>query len=121
MAWTLRTIWLDLRYGLPGMIKLGRRFMPWSRLSGTPSVDAPAQAPGGKASGVCVVSADAPEKRFYSLMIEVRPAEATAETLRLFSDIGSCRLTAALNLPDGCELRRCMIVSADFAEILIKT
>ncbi|HEX4603700.1 MAG TPA: hypothetical protein VH724_06880, partial [Candidatus Angelobacter sp.] len=34
------------------------------------------------------------EKRFYSLMIEVRPAEADAETLRLFSDVGSPALTA---------------------------
>jgi hypothetical protein len=120
MAWTLRTIWLDLRYGLPGMIKLGRRFIPGSRLSSSPSVDAAAQAPGVYAPGACDAPADAHEKRFYSLMIEVRPNEADAETLRLFSDVGSCGLTAALNLPDGCEIRRCMIVSADFAEMLIR-
>ncbi|HZI56902.1 MAG TPA: hypothetical protein VFF39_09010 [Verrucomicrobiae bacterium] len=53
-------------------------------------------------------------------MIEGRPAEADAETLLLFSDVGSLALTETLNLPDGCELRRCMIVSADFAEMLIR-
>jgi hypothetical protein len=94
--------------------------MSWSRLSGSLAIDATAQGSCGNTPGVCAASGDAPEKRFYSLMIDVRPAEADAETLRLFSDIGSCGLTAALNLPDGCELRRCMIVSAEFAEMLIR-
>ena len=53
-------------------------------------------------------------------MIEVRPEEADAETLRLFSDAGSPGLASTLNLPAGCEIRRCMIVSADFAEMLIR-
>jgi len=91
--------------------------MPWSRLYSSLAVDATAKVPGVNAPGTCDASAGAPEKRFYSLMIEVRPAEADAETLRLFSDIGSC---ARLNLPDGCEIRRCMIVSADFTEMLIR-
>jgi hypothetical protein len=69
--------------------------------------------------GACIPPA-VREKRFYSLMIEVRPAEADAETLRLFSDVGSPALTATLNLPNGCELRRCMCVSAEFAEMLIR-
>lgn len=118
MAWTLRTIWLDLRYSLPGMIKFGRRAILGSRLSGSPSVDAAARAAGVSPPGVCAAPAEA-EKRFYSLMIEVRPAEADAETLRLFSDY-SLGLTEALHLPEGCEIRRCMIVSADFAEMLIR-
>jgi hypothetical protein len=59
-------------------------------------------------------------KRFYSLMIEVRPEEADAATLELFSDTGSPALAATLNLPAGCELRRCMDVSAEMAEVLIR-
>ena len=119
MAWTLRTIWLDLRYGFQGMIKLGRRSIRGSRLSSSPSVDTTVRAPGVCAPGACAAPADVPERRFYSLMIEVRPEEADAETLRMFSD-SSFGLTEALNLPDGCEIRRCMIVSADFAEMLIR-
>lgn len=56
-------------------------------------------------------------KRF--LTIEVRPAEADAETLLLFSDDAGISLATTLNLPAGCELRRCTPVSPDFAEILI--
>ena len=119
MAWTLRTIWLDLRSDIHSMIRFGRQFMFWSRLSGSLAVDADVEVPQVNAPA-CVASADAPEKRFYSLMIEVRPAEADAETLQLFSDVGSLALTETLNLPDGCELRRCMIMSADFAEMLIR-
>jgi hypothetical protein len=71
-----------------------------------------------QASGVYAPEA-CKAKRFYSLMIEVRPEEADAETLLLFS-CGACfSLSATLNLPAGCELRRCMSVSPDFAEILI--
>lgn len=61
----------------------------------------------------------APAKHFYSLIIEVRPAEADAETLQLFSEEAGVSLAATLNLPAGCELRRCTPVSPDFAEILI--
>jgi hypothetical protein len=53
-------------------------------------------------------------------MIEVRPAEADAETLRLFSDY-SLGLTETLHFPEGCEIRRCMIVLADFAAMLIRS
>jgi hypothetical protein len=53
-------------------------------------------------------------------MIEVRPEEADAETLQLFS-AGACfSLAATLNLPAGCELRRCMDMSPEFAEVLIR-
>jgi hypothetical protein len=116
MAWTLRTMGSGIRYGLQSALRFGLWLVPRSRLSGSPSIDASAQTSGVNAPGGCA----APEKRFYSLMIEVRPAEADAETLRLFSDVGSLALTETLNLPDGCELRRCMIVSADFAEMLIR-
>jgi hypothetical protein len=61
----------------------------------------------------------APAKHFYSLIIEVRHDEADAETLQLFSDDAGLGLAATLNLPTGCELRRCTPVSPDFAEILI--
>ena len=53
-------------------------------------------------------------------MIEVRPEEADAATLELFSDTGCPALAATLNLPAGCELRRCMDVSAEMAEVLIR-
>ena len=52
-------------------------------------------------------------------MIEVRPDEMDPATRELFSDTGCPRLAATLNLPAGCELRRCIDVSPDFAEILI--
>jgi hypothetical protein len=51
------------RLGLVG------RFVLWSRLSGSLALMRLALTPG----------VNAPEKRFYSLMIEVRPAEADAE------------------------------------------
>jgi hypothetical protein len=75
-----------------------------------------------QASGVypleaCALSADGRAKRFYSLMIEVRPEEADAETLRLFSGDACFSLSATLNLPAGCELRRCMDMSPDLAEV----
>jgi hypothetical protein len=65
------------------------------------------------------VAPSALEKRFYSLIIEVRPSEADAEILQLFSDDAGFSLAATLNLPAGCQLRRCTSVSPDFAEILI--
>jgi hypothetical protein len=65
------------------------------------------------------VAPPAPAKRFYSLIIEVRPAEADAETVQLFSDEAAFSLAATLNLPAGCQLGRCTPVSPDFAEILI--
>jgi hypothetical protein len=67
----------------------------------------------------CAVTPSAPAKRFYSLIIEVRAAEADAETVQLFSDEAAFSLATILNLPAGCELRRCTPVSPDFAEILI--
>ena len=65
------------------------------------------------------VAQSAPAKRFYSLIIEVRPGEADTETLQLFSDEAGVSVATTLNLPTGCELRRCTPVSPDFAEILI--
>lgn len=53
-------------------------------------------------------------------MIEVRPDQADAETLQLFSDIGSFGLAAMLNLPAGCELRRCREMSPEAAEVVIR-
>jgi hypothetical protein len=53
-------------------------------------------------------------------MIEVFPEEADAETLQLLSDFGSSGLAAMLNLPAGCELRRCMEMSPDVAEVVIR-
>ena len=73
------------------------------------------QASGSLEPGACVSP-----KRFYSLMIEVRPDEADAATLELFSDSGCATLAATLNLPAGCELRRCIDVSTEAAEVLIR-
>jgi hypothetical protein len=61
-----------------------------------------------------------PAKLFYSLMIEIGPEEADAETLQLFADEACFTLSDALSLPAGCKLRRCMYVSAEFAEMLIR-
>jgi hypothetical protein len=61
-----------------------------------------------------------PAKLFYSLMIEISPEEADAETLQLFSGEACFTLADALSLPTGCKLRRCMYVSTEFAEILIR-
>jgi hypothetical protein len=99
MAWILSALWSAV----------------WSRSSATPARGAGVQASGGLEPGPSVSP-----KRFYSLMIEVRPEEADAATLELFSDTGSPALAARLNLPAGCELRRCMIVSAESAEVLIR-
>ena len=78
------------------------------------------QASGGSEPGACAPSANVQAKRFYSLMIEVRPDEADAATLELFSDTGCPTLAATLNLPAGCELRRCIDVSPEMAEVLIR-
>jgi hypothetical protein len=53
-------------------------------------------------------------------MIEVRPEEADAETLQMFSGAACFSLADTLNLPPGCELRRCLDMSPDMAEILIR-
>jgi hypothetical protein len=53
-------------------------------------------------------------------MIEVRPSEADAETLQLFSSEACFTLASTLTFPAGCQLRRCMYVSAEFAEMLIR-
>lgn len=103
MAWILRTLWLDLSYGLRAICRRSKadaRSFPRSE----PSL---------------AVAPSAAAKRFYSLIIEVRPAGADAATLQLFSDEAAVSLATTLNLPTGCELRRCTAVSPDFAEILI--
>lgn len=41
-------------------------------------------------------------------------------TPRAVSDIGSFVLAETLNLPTGCELRRCMDMSPELAEVLIR-
>jgi hypothetical protein len=53
-------------------------------------------------------------------MIEVRPDETDADTLQLFSETACFSLAATLNLPAGCELRRCLDMSPDMAEVLIR-
>src|SRR5262245_49999263 len=97
MAWILSTLWSAV----------------WSRSSASPARDAGVQASSGLEPEACGLSAEPQTKRFYSLMIEVRPDEADAATLELFSETGSPALAARLNLPAGCELRRCMDVSAE--------
>jgi hypothetical protein len=104
MAWIFRTLWSGL----------------WSRLSGSPAEGSGKQASGVYAPEACALSADGRAKRFYSLMIEVRPEEADTETLQLFSDGAFFGLAATLNLPAGCELRRCMDMSPELAEVLIR-
>ena len=64
------------------------RIAAWSRFRSS-VYGAGAQASGGSAPGTCAPPADGRKKRFYSLMIEVRPKEADAETLQLFSDFGA--------------------------------
>jgi hypothetical protein len=108
MAWILRTLWLDLRSCIRAIgrwSKSGARCGPQSMPTSQP-VDG-------------AVTPLAPAKRFYSLIIEVRPSEADAETLLLFSDEAGVSLATTLNLPTGCKFRRCTSVSPDFAEILI--
>lgn len=103
MAGILKTIWLDLRFGL-------RAISRPSKAKTSVFTD-----PNAAVSN----SSAAPAKRFYSLIIEVRHDEADAETLLLFSDEAGISLAATLNLPAGCQLRRCTSISPDFAEILI--
>lgn len=113
MAGILKTIWLDLRFCLRA---IRRRSKPFH--SGFPIFNAGPQPPDNSdapADGSSASSA----RRFYSLIIEVRPDDASAETLKLFSDEVGISLAATLNMPVGCELRRCTPVSPDFAEILI--
>jgi len=97
MAWILSTLWSELRSALRPTAR--------SRLSRFPVDGAP--------------PADGP-KRFYSLTIEVRPDEADTETLQLFSDFEYSGLEAVLNLPPGCKLRRCMEMSPEVAEVVIR-
>ena len=94
--------------------------MSWSRPSCSPADSAGTQASGVYAPGACALPADGRAKRFYSLMIEVRPDQADAETLQLFSSGACFSLSATLNLPAGCELRRCMNMSPELAEVLIR-
>ena len=120
MAWILRTLWSGLLSGLKLGIQPGRRTGPQpTPKSGSVDGAATPQASGVYPPGACVPPWDGKAKRFYSLIIEVRPAEADAEILRLFSDEACSSLATTLNLPAGCELRRCTPVSPDFAEILI--
>ena len=111
MAWILSTLWSVFVSGLRSAAR--------SRASGFPVDGAVAQASGVKAPGACAPPANGPKKRFYSLVIEVRPEEADAETLQLFSDFGSSALAVTLNLPACCELRRCMEMSPEAAEVVI--
>jgi len=83
------------------------------RLSGSSTSGSVAQA--HSAPEVCT-----PAKHFYSLMVEVCLEEADAETLRLFSETGVSNLSATLNLPAGCELRRCLYMAPEYAEMLIR-
>ena len=53
-------------------------------------------------------------------MIEVFPKEAEPETLQLLSDFGASGLAAMINLPAGCEIRRCIDMSPELAEVLIR-
>ena len=97
MARILSTLWSELR----STLRFAARSQP-SRFpeDGAPPVDRP--------------------KRFYSLTIEVRPDEAAPETLQLFSDFEYSGLEATLILPAGCKLRRCMEMSPEVAEIVIR-
>src|SRR5579864_5251261 len=113
MAGILKTIWLELRFCLRA---ISRRLK--LRPSGFPTLNAcPRPASNSAATGGD--SSTAPARHFYSLIIEVRPSEADAETLLLFTDDVGVSLATVLNLPSGCDLRRCTPVSSDFAEILI--
>jgi hypothetical protein len=112
MAWILSTLWSGLVSGLRSAAR--------SRASGSPVADTLRKPPVFIAPGACAPPADGRAKRFYSLVIEVRPEEADAETLQLFSDFGSSALAVTLNLPACCELRRCMEMSPESAEVLIR-
>jgi hypothetical protein len=105
MAGILKTIWLDLKFCLRAITRRPKPFH-----SGFPVFNAGPRPSDNSA---------APAKHFYSLIIEVRPDDASAETLQLFLDEARISLSATLNLPISCELRRCTSVSPDFAEILI--
>lgn len=119
MAWILKTLWSGLLSGLKLGFQPGGRTGPQSTPTSRPVDGAATQASGVYPPGACVPLWDGKAKRFYSLIIEVRPAEADAETLQLFSDEVGTSLDATLNLPAGCQLQRCTPVSPDFAEILI--
>ena len=119
MAWILSTLWS----ALPIHAKTRRERGPsavWSRSSRSTARGKGAQVSGVHAPGACAPSVEPQAKRYYSLMIEVRPGEMDAGTLELFSDAGSSGLAATLNLPAGCELRRCMDMSREVAEVLIR-
>jgi hypothetical protein len=97
MPWIFRTLWSGLRSRFPG-----------------------SRAAGSVAQASAVPDSGSPPKHFYSLIVEVRLDEAEAATLRLFSDAGVSSLAATINLPAGCELRRCLYISPEFAEALIE-
>jgi hypothetical protein len=142
MAGILRRIWSALWLRLQSGLGPGPRVNPRSglrrsvgqmptpsRSSVSPVAGAP-QVSDSSATETChpalgvLAKARLPEappaKLFYSLMIAVSPEEADAETLQQFSDEACFSLSDALSLPTGCKLRRCMYVSAEFAEILIR-
>ena len=97
MAWILSTFWSELRSALSSTARSRpSRFLE----QGAPPADGP--------------------RRFYSLTIEVRPDEATPETLQLFTDFEYSGLEATLTLPTGCKLRRCMEMSPEVAEVVIR-
>ncbi|HET8891504.1 MAG TPA: hypothetical protein VFQ41_21570 [Candidatus Angelobacter sp.] len=115
----MRTLWSGLLSGLKLGIQPRRRAGPQPTPKSGSVDGAATQASGVYPPGVCVPLWDGKAKRFYSLIIEVRPTEADAETLQLFSDEVGTSLAAILKLPAGCQLRRCTSVSPDFAQILI--
>jgi|SRR6476660_2484167 hypothetical protein len=97
MAWILSTLWSELR----STLRFAARSRPSRFLEhGAPPAGGP--------------------RRFYSLTIEVRPDEADTEALQLFSDLEDSGLEAVLNLPAGCKLRRCMEMSPEMAEVVIR-
>jgi hypothetical protein len=97
MAWILSTLWSELRSALSPTAQSRPSRFP---VDGTPPADG--------------------QKRFYSLTIEVLPDEADTETLKLFSDLEDSGLEIVLNLPAGCKLRRCMEMSPEVAQVLIR-
>jgi hypothetical protein len=122
------TLWLQLHSGLGSGPRSGLRCsvgqMPTPSRSSVSPVAGAAQVSDSSATETChpadALPYAAPAKLFYSLMVEVRPEEADAQTLQLFSDEACFSLSDALSLPAGCKLRRCMYVSAEFAQMLIR-
>jgi hypothetical protein len=138
MVGIFRRIWSALGLRLHSGLKPGQRSglrcsvgqMPTPPRSSISPVAGAAQVSDSSATETCHPAPDAlpkthlpkarPPKLFYSLMVEINPEEADAETLQLFSGEACFTLADALSLPSGCKLRRCMYVSAEFAEMLVR-